>query len=89
MAHIITDLVHSGDVKEKVKDQLDQVMLLWNDNLMPKLWKTSTDLTPVKKRDLILLPFPTNPMRIEKIREAERVHRWNQDLPFKDHGGRH
>lgn len=61
MAHIITDLVHSGDVKEKVKDQLDQVMLLWNDNLMPKLWKTSTDLTPVKKRDLILLPFPPTP----------------------------
>lgn len=71
-----------------MEDLLDQVKLLWNNSLMPKLWKTSVDLTPVKKRDLVLLPFSTNSVRA-RTREAEGVHSWNWVLPFGDRGGKH
>ena len=88
MAQITIGLMHSGGgVRERVEDQLDQLKLLWYDSLMSKLWKTSTDLTPAKKRDLILLPFSTNSTRT-RTREAG-AHSWNQVLPFGDQGGRH
>lgn len=89
MAQITIGLMHSGDgVRERVEDQLDQLKLLWNDSLMLKLWKTSTDLTPVKKRNLVLLPFSTHSTR-PRTREAEGMHSGNQVLPFGDQGGRH
>lgn len=51
-------LMHCGDgVAEKLENQLDYFKLLWNDSLMLKLWKTSSDLTPVKKEILFSCPF--------------------------------
>jgi len=87
MAQITTGLMHSGDgVRERVEDQLNELKLLWNNSLMLKLWKISTDLTPVRKWDLVLLAFSTNSKRA-RTREAW-VHSWHHVLPFRDQGGR-
>lgn len=63
--------------KGKGRHQLDDLQLLSNDSFAPKVWKTPSDLTPVKKIDPVLLTISANSTR---VREGEGMHSWNQFL---------